>query len=291
METHERLRMEKITVVTTFHKPGLDEYGQRFLDSFAERVDKRINLLVYAERCSPSIDPMCENIKVFDSFEALPKLNAFKSKWGNDPKANGIPPDDIKARRPRDWHKKFKWDAVRFANKVYAVFDACERSTDWCVWMDADSYIHSNWSYEDFKNLLPEDKWLTYVGRGKGSQTWPECGFYGMNLNHGSCQVFLEEFERYYEDADNGIFTLDEWHDSFVFGTILNKMKVLRPEVLDYSADMYLREAKTGGGGHPLINGPLGKFMDHMKGGRKKDGKSLQKDLMVNRTEAYWNEI
>jgi hypothetical protein len=51
---------------------------------------------------------------------------------------------------------------------------------------------------------------------------------------------------------------------------------------------MYLREAKTGGGGHPLINGPLGKWMDHMKGGRKEQGKSKTSDLMVNRTENYW---
>ena len=279
--------MTSITIVTTFHKPGLEKYGQRFLDSFAQRVDKRIKLLVYAEACTPvNSDP--EQIKVFDSFEALPKLNAFKSKWGNVPKANGVPPEEIKARRPRDWHKKFKWDAIRFANKTYAVFDACERSTDWCVWMDADSYIHSNWSYEEFIELLPNDKWLTYVGRGKGSQTWPECGFYGMNLKHPMCKQFLTEFERFYEDADNGIFELEEWHDSFVFGHILNLLKPIDPNVHDYSADMYLREAKTGGGGHPLINGPLGKWMDHMKGGRKDQGKSKPSDIMVNRKEAYW---
>lgn len=280
--------MSDITVVTTFHQPGLEQYGQRFLDSFAQRVDKKIKLIVYAESCNP-VNPDPEQIKIFDQFEALPKLNQFKSRWGNVDKANGIPPDDIKAKRPRDWHKKFKWDAVRFANKVYAVFDACERSTDWCVWMDADTFVHSDWSYKEFTNLLPNDKWITYVGRGKGSQTWPECGFYGMNLNHGGCQTFLEEFERYYEDADNGIFTLEEWHDSFVFGFILNKMKTLRPDVLDYSADMYLREAKTGGGGHPLINGPLGQWIDHMKGGRKEKGKSLDKDLMIDRKETYWN--
>ena len=280
--------MSDITVVTTFHQPGLEQYGQRFLDSFAQRVDKKIKLIVYAESCNP-VNPDPEQIKIFDQFEALPKLNQFKSRWGNVDKANGIPPDDIKVKRPRDWHKKFKWDAVRFANKVYAVFDACERSTDWCVWMDADTFVHSDWSYKEFINLLPNDKWITYVGRGKGSQTWPECGFYGMNLNHGGCQTFLEEFERYYEDADNGIFTLEEWHDSFVFGFILNKMKTLRPDVLDYSADMYLREAKTGGGGHPLINGPLGQWIDHMKGGRKEKGKSLDKDLMIDRKETYWN--
>src|SRR5210317_992392 len=279
--------MSDITVVTTFHKPGLDLYGQRFLDSFAERVDKRIKLLVYAEDCSP-VNLDASQITVFDAKEELPKLNAFKERWRNDPKANGIPPAEIKARRPRDWHKKFKWDAIRFANKTYAVFDACKKSTDWCVWMDADSYIHSDWSYEDFIELLPENKWITYVGRGKGSQTWPECGFYGLNLNNHQCNAFLKEFERMYEDAENGIFKLEEWHDSFVFGEILNNMQIHNPAVLDYSADMYLREAKTGGGGHPLINGPLGKFMDHMKGGRKDQGKSKSSDIMVSRKEAYW---
>jgi hypothetical protein len=51
---------------------------------------------------------------------------------------------------------------------------------------------------------------------------------------------------------------------------------------------MYMREAKTGGGGHPLINTELGKYMDHMKGDRKSEGKSKKSDIMVNRTESYW---
>jgi hypothetical protein len=280
--------MASITVVTTFHKPGLELYGQRFLNSFAERVEDKIKLLVYAEDCSPA-NPNPDQITILDAKKELPKLNAFKERWKNDPKANGIPPEHIKRKRPRDWNKAFKWDAVRFANKVYAVFDAAERcGTDWIVWMDADTYVHSDWKHKQFNELLPETSWITYVGRGKGSQTWPECGFYGMNLNSHVCKEFLEEFERMYEDADDGIFTLEEWHDSFVFGHIVNNMKRTAPNVLDYSAEMYLREASTGGGGHPLINGPLGKWIDHMKGGRKKDGKSKRSDIMVNRTEDYW---
>ena len=279
--------MTSITVVTTFHKPGLDTYGQRFLDSFAERVSKKIKLLVYAEDCNP-VNPDPEQITVLDAKEVLPKLNAFKERWKDDPKANGIPPDSIKLRRPRDWQKKFKWDAIRFANKTYAVYDACERSKDWCVWMDADTFIHSDWSHKEFQRLLPQNSWITYVGRGKGSQTWPECGFYGMNLNHPVCHEFLKEFERVYEEADNGIFLLEEWHDSYVFGNILNRMKQDFPTVLDYSAEMYLREARTGGGGHPLINSILGKWMDHMKGVRKEEGRSRSSDIMVNRTEDYW---
>ena len=276
--------MSAITVVTTFHPEGYSTYGERFLDSFAKRVDKRIKLLVYAEGVSPR-NPDPSRIEILDQIRTLPKLVAFKERWKNDPKANGIPPDDIKRRR-KDWNKAFKWDAIRFANKTYAVYDACTRSNGWCVWMDADTFVHSDWSYEQFKELLPENAYITYVGRGKGSQTWPECGFYGMNLNHPVCHEFLKDFEAMYEDADNGIFTLEEWHDSYVFGELLKKYKEFPSH--DYSAEMYLREAKSGGGGHPLINGPLGKWIDHMKGGRKNRGKSDAKDIMVNRTEDYW---
>lgn len=277
--------MSSITVVTTFHKEGMDLYGQRFIASFAEHVDKRIKLVVYAEDCYPS-NPDPDQITILDQKEVLPKLVDFKTRWKGVPKANGIPPEEIKRRR-KDWNKEFKWHAVRFSNKVYAVFDACaKRMSTWVVWMDADSYIHSDWSYDNFKRLLPDNTYITYVGRGKGSQTWPECGFYGINLNHPVAHSFVEDFEKMYEDADNGIFTLEEWHDSYVFGELLKKYKDFPSH--DYSAEMYLKEAKSGGGGHPLINTELGKYMDHMKGDRKKDGRSKASDIMVNRNETYW---
>jgi len=277
--------MSAITVVTTFHPAGLSKYGQRFLDSFAARVDKRIKLLVYAENCKPN-NPDPSRITILDAKEVLPKLNQFKATWRHIPKANGDVSNEPQRHTRRDWDKAFKWDAVRFANKTYAVYDAVQRSKDWCVWMDADTFVHSTWTYEDFADLLPENAYITYVGRGKGSQTWPECGFYGLNLNHPVCHEFLKEFERMYEDAENGMFLLDEWHDSYIFGEVLKMFNQFPSH--DYSADMYLKEAKSGGGGHPLINGPLGKWIDHMKGGRKDKGKSDKKDIMVNRTEEYW---
>lgn len=280
--------MPAITVVTTFHPKGLREYGQRFINTFSKHVDKRIKLIVYAEECLPT-NPDPSRIEILNQCNVLSKLVAFKERWRNDPKANGTPPPSIKARRPRDWHKAFKWDAVRFANKTYAVYDAVTRSKGWCVWIDADTVFHSPWSYEEFIGCLPNNKWITYVGRGRGAATWPECGFYGLNLNHPVCHEFLKEFERMYEDADNGIFKLEEWHDSYVFGYILNNMKKDFPNVLDYTENMTLRTAKTGGGGHPLINTVLGKWIDHLKGDRKKYGKSLPKDLTQPRPENYWS--
>jgi hypothetical protein len=277
--------MKQVTVVTTFHQEGLELYAQRFLDSFAERVDKKIKMIAYAENCNP-VNPDPDQITILDAGTVLPKLVAFKERWRDVPKANGVCP--FPNRRPRDHHKKFKWDAIRFANKVYAVFDACNRSTDWCVWMDADMYVHSNWTYDQFAELLPNTAWLTYVGRGKAAATWPECGFYGMNLNHPACEIFLKEFERMYEDAQHGIFELEEWHDSYVFGHILNKLKREHPGVKDYTEGTILQTAKTGGGGHPLINTKLGAYIDHLKGDRKRLKKSKLADISVKRNEEYW---
>ena len=68
-------------------------------------------------------------------------LIEFKAQWGNVPKANGVCPSEKRPKR----RKKFKWDAVRFANKVYAVFDAPDRlqNNNWVVWMDADTSVHN----------------------------------------------------------------------------------------------------------------------------------------------------
>ena len=277
-----------ITVVTTFHEAGMQTYGQKFIDSYAERVDSKIKLMVYTENCTP--EAKGPHIDLYDAEYNLPKLSAFKERWKDVPKANGKCP--WPERRPRDHHKEFKWDAVRFSNKVYAVFKAAEIcETDWLVWMDGDTYVHNTISYHEFKELLPNDKWLTYVGRGKGSNTWPECGFYGMNLKHPMCKRFLAEFEDAYENAEQGIFTMEEWHDSFVFGEIVTKLRKLDPNVLDYTANIVNRNAKTGGGGHPYINSILGTWFDHMKGDRKFTGKSKEKDLVQHRPEKYWNEI
>ena len=43
--------MLNVTCVTTFHEPGLKQYGQRFIDSFSKQVDPKIKLIVYAEKC------------------------------------------------------------------------------------------------------------------------------------------------------------------------------------------------------------------------------------------------
>jgi hypothetical protein len=271
----------KISVVSTFHKPVLELYGQRFLDSFSKNIDPKIELFLYAEDCDPVVNDA--RVFVLDQKKELPKLVAFKERWKNVPKANGICPPEIKVRRPKDWNKEFKWDAVRFANKTYAVFDAARRcNSDWLIWLDADTYVHSHVTNENLEQFTPNNSWLSYLGRGK---KWPECGFYGINLKSAEGQEFLKEFERVYEDAENGIFKMEEWHDSFVFFEVLKKMQKQFPSSSVYNISGNL----VNGEGHPMINSDLGKYFDHLKGDRKTTGKSNKpKDLIVKRTENYW---
>lgn len=273
--------MTNISFVSTFHKPVLDLYGQRFVDSFSKNIDKNIKLYLYAEDCTPVVND--DRIVLLDQKKELPKLVAFKERWKNDPKANGIPPADIKARRPKDWHKEFKWHAIRFANKVYAVFDAAQRcDTDWLIWLDADTFVHSPATYNELLRFTPDRAWMSYLGRGK---KWPECGFYGINLKTDAGQEFLKRFERVYEDAENGIFKMEEWHDSFVFEEVRKEIQAKHSKVpfLNISGDV------VNGEGHPFINCDLGKYFDHLKGDRKELGKSNKpRDLRVTRNESYW---
>ena len=60
----------------------------------------------------------------------------------------------------------------------------------------------------------------------------------------------MQQFEHMYEDADKGILTLDEWHDSFVFGYILKTCKIRHINAIIQKISTN-KTAKTGGGGHP----------------------------------------
>jgi len=84
-----------------------------------------------------------------------------------------------------------------------------------------------------------------------------------------------------YDDAEHGIFTLAEWHDSFVFDAVRIKFRTQMKE-LNWSANIIKGE------GHPLINSEWGAYLDHLKGDRKDLGRSKSTDLKVKRAERYW---
>jgi hypothetical protein len=275
----------KIAVVTTFHEEGLKKYAQKMIDGFCTTWPKEVTLHIYPEKCNPAIrDHSHVTLTDLDSVAAL---TAFKEQWKNVPKANGdVTKDPVRSKR-KDSGKGFKWHAVRFAHKVYAIFD-CAKTTDAdiLIWMDADTVCHSPVTMQDLERMIPANSELCYLGR-KGK--YSECGLYSMNLRSANVQAFLKEFQRYYDQAEQGIFTLAEWHDSFVFDAVRRKFPQMQQ--LDWAAhlnDLRPVSGMSSGEGHPLINSEWGAWLDHLKGSRKKDGRSKKDDLKVIRTEAYW---
>ena len=275
----------KIAVVTTFHGEGLEKYAQRMINTFCDNWPTEVHLHLYPEMCNPAIrDHSHVTLKRLEEVE---ELMAFKNTWQGVPKANGdVSADPVRSLR-KDAGKGFKWHAVRFAHKVYAIFD-CAKTTDAdiLVWMDADTICHSPITIQDLYRMIPADSELCYLGR-KGK--YSECGLYSMNLRSPNVQAFLKEFQRVYDQAEQGIFQLAEWHDSFVFDAVRVKFPQMRQ--LDWAAHLNDIRPKIGssqGEGHPLINSEWGAWLDHLKGGRKKLGRSKLEDLKVKRTEAYW---
>ena len=103
-----------------------------------------------------------------------------------------------------------------------------------------------------------------------------------MSLKNEGTQKFLKKFQDYYDNAEQGIFTLAEWHDSFVFDAVRKSVEI---NELNWSKNLIVGE------GHPLINCEWGRYLDHLKGERKKLGHSKAKDLQVPRKEDYWRSV
>ena len=268
----------KYSVVTTFHEPGYKQYGQRMIQTFLQNWPAQVDLCVYAEDCA--VNESADNLQVFDLHQASPELMNFKNTWRGVPRANGdVSADPVRSQR-KDAGKGFKWDAVRFAHKVYSIFHCAKNiKTDWLLWMDADTVCHSPIAIEDLDRLCPAQHDLCFLGR---KNKYTECGLYAMNLKHPIIERFLWDFQRLYDDADNGIFRLVEWHDSFVFDAVRKNHQL---NELDWSGHLITGE------GHPLINSEWGAYLDHLKGDRKSIGHSKPKDLKMPRSESYWQQV
>lgn len=265
----------KYCVVTTFNAAGYEKYGQRMIQTFLRTWPKDVQLVVYAEQCT--VREHAPNLLIHDLELASPELVAFKNAWGNVPKANGDVSAITGLNQRKDFKKQFKWNAVRFSHKVYAIFHAAKTTTaDWLIWMDADMVCHSSVSESDLDRLIPAHTDLCYLGR-QGKYT--ECGLYAMKLASPAIREFLQKFQDVYDHAETGIFTLKEWHDSFVFDVVRKQCNLIE---LDWSGHLIVGE------GHPLINCDWGAYLDHLKGDRKDQRRSGKADLKVKRTEAYW---
>lgn len=271
----------KFSVVTTFNEKGYKKYGKRMIQTFLKNWPKSVNLYVYAEECE--ISESADNLIVLDLCTCSPELVAFKEKWGGVPKANGKKAISSSSNSKDTTENKgigYRWDAVRFSHKVYAIFHCAKNcESDALVWIDGDSVCHSPISLMQLQLFCPSNVDLAFLGR---KALYTECGLYYLNLRSERTRQFLEEFQLIYDNADKGIFQLEEWHDSFVFDHVRKKVPSLKELnwTQDLSEDVH----------HPLVNSFWGGFIDHLKGDRKEVGRSYSKDLKFTQELNYWGQ-
>ena len=284
----------KIKVITSY-KPGTwNEYAKRAVDSVLEHWPENTDVAVYHESQTQDIFEH-PRVQWLDAHQVQPELLKFKSKYKDDPVANGeIQEIPNGVRRPGPMPKKgsFQWNAVRFSNKIFCVTHAIKSSAgyDYIIWLDADTYSFRPMPEKFLEKLLPRDSLITYLGRGDKD---PECGFVGYNLRHPEIQNLNKEWEELY--ISDRIFTLTSgWTDCSSLIHLSNKyQKHKNIKVNDIG--------HAGGvkGHHVFINSVLGLYMDHFKGKRKKSGTSWRKDLSPqSRSEIkdiaqldYWKQI
>lgn len=267
----------RYTVITTFHQAGLEQYGQRMIDTFEQFWPTEVDLIVLAENCTPRTAR--PNTKVVNLLEASPDLRAFVERHKDNPLAHGRagPPDVFNPK------KQFRWDAVRFCYKVFAKSVAADMiDSGWMIWIDADTITHSPVPLSALGTVCPATTFASYLGRGEKYHS--ECGWVAYNLDALECRQFIRDFVNMYNRDD--IFKEREWHDSYIFD-------VLRKRCQDRCKFHNLNPSwdDKGLAGHPFINSELGKYMDHVKGDRKQQGHSKPKEVVLHQDHPYWQKV
>jgi hypothetical protein len=288
--------MRTIAVVTTCHRQGYEQYGRRMVETFDRYWPKDITLYLYAEGFQPDI--RSDRIVTIDLLDACPGLVAFKHRHRNNPRAHGREARGFRLtlrKRHRNsgwfryklklarmtWGLGYRWDAVRFSHKSFAVFDARRRcGTNVLCWLDSDVVVFDHVPRPYLEQLMPPDCLLSYLKR----PSFSECGFLAYNLMHAHIDDFFAEFEQFY--TTDSLFREQEYHDSWLFDVVRKRF-----EKRQHCRMFDIAEGVGTKVGHVFINSSLGRYMDHLKGDRTADGASSPADLLAARPEPYWRRV
>lgn len=233
--------------ITTCNKEGWKLYGHEMARSFIDRWPDKVSLILWTEGFTP--DFKSDRLIVRDLFDDT-DLDEFKDSFS-------ILSQEASKR---GWHYNYRFDAVRFAHKVFALTNPetlrLADEHDLVFWVDADTLTTLPPSSPHLKALCPDEFLLSYLGRKKWNHS--ECGFVAYNLRRGGVE-FLEEFRRSYVSGE--ILGMLEWHDSYVFDVLRKRFESLGHKALNLSPECPGLDAYE--------HSPLKDFMVHYKGNRK----------------------
>lgn len=233
----------KYAVCTSFNDEGYELYGKKFLESFFKHWPKDVELHVFYEGSRPK-----ESGPVYHNLMEDGDLKKFLFVWGKNPQANGI----VEVKNGKAM-VNYRFQAVKFAKKVFAVTSRSRPDADWWIWLDADVVTTNNVTTEFLESVCPDGFAVSYLGRLE----WPhsECGWvaYSKRYEDG----FLKQFREIYTSGQ--VFFFREWHDSFIFDALRTKFQANGNWFYNLSP-----EAK--GLNDAWNHSPLCKYMKHNKG-------------------------
>lgn len=262
--------MSTYSVFTTFSKSGYEEYGYRNIDTFLDFWPQNINYFIYTE---DFVIRNTDRIKRIDIVKNIPDLIKLKERHKNNNSAKGM------VGKAYD----FMFDFIKFSHKSYVQFHAIEHlTTDWIIWLDGDTITHRKIDDAFFKEVCKPEYMISYLGR---DNLFSETGFLAFNRRHPNILNYIKTAKNIYDN--DLVYSMSEFAkghtDCHVFDYTINTLS--KEGIKFNNISGHLKNSK-----HPFINCILGKYMDHLKGGRKSKGRSNIIDLKTsdNKNIDYW---
>lgn len=224
-------------VVTTAHKAGLEQYGQRWLDA-RHYWPKGTEFHWYTE--GYELPPQKQDGIVRKDFAELPDFSAWKGKH-----ASYVPPN-------------WEFNVVGYAHKVFAATDALYEYDGIGVWCDADCVAYRKIPEGLIEKYVDDALVACYLRPG----LWTETGLWVMDCRNPAAQSFFDVWRAIYLE---GVYKeLPAWHDCMTFDATLRRFKG--------QIKVYNLSGRFANDQHPQAKSELGGYLDHCKGNRKQEG-------------------
>lgn len=257
--------MVKFVVVTTFSANQWEEYAHKMVSSFCKYWPEDVPLLVQLDDSLvyPGSDRIVDDVKNYlrkvkgtnETFDFISQTFSEEFKKFLTRHENFVPANK----------NDYRYDYVRFSHKVFAIKAALDfvnvtyKDDDVrLIWLDSDVITKKEvlkdslelWTQAGFNTLLRKD-W-----------SHSECGFMGFRVDDFGNALIDLVYDFYV--TDKVISELSQWHDSYVFDVVSNRLKS--------SMSLFIQDLSGGASGRDVWGDSwLAPYMEHYKGTRKKE--------------------
>ena len=251
----------RIQCVTTCSAAQWELYGRRMAETFVKYWEGP-TLTIYGDGDCPADCPagvQWRNLPLWH--------NTFKLSLVDNRDAHGYSRRSAKGPGKYD----FRFDCVRFSHKIAAITDAALRKehvpVDLLVWIDADTFTDKPITSDIVARWRACDGYISCLFRDK---LYPECGFMIFECRHKTHRVFMDQLRKLYMNHE--CLRYQETHDSYIV-----MCHVRRFVGSGAIGEPYSLSGKHSGKHHVFVASEIGQYMDHLKGGRKVVGKSVER--------------